>query len=138
MLADAIREERLLARMALLLAGLAAVLAAVGLYAVVAYSVAQRRREMGIRMALGARVATILGVVGKDAALLVGAGVVAGLSGAAVLSKLLESRLFGVERLDPLIYLAAGTLFATAAAVALWGPLRIAAKVSPAEALRQE
>jgi predicted permease len=136
--ADTISEERLLARMAILLAALAGLLAAVGLYAVVSYSVAQRTREIGIRMALGARMGAIVRLVSRGAAALVAAGIGLGTVIAVVGSRILENRLFGVERLDPMVYAAAAALFAIAAAAALWGPVRAAGGVQPTEALRQE
>jgi predicted permease len=136
--AETISEERLLARMAMLLAALAAVLAAVGLYAVVSYSVAQRTREIGIRMALGARLRAIVALVSREATPLVGGGILLGVLVAIGASRVLESRLFGVARLDPLVYGAAAGLFALTAAIALWGPLRTAGRVDPTEALRHE
>lgn len=136
--ANTINEERLLARMTMLLATLAGVLAAVGLYAVVSYSVAQRTREIGIRMALGARLGAIVRLVSRDAAVLIAVGIGLGTLIAVAGSRILESRLFGVGRLDPAVYGAAAALFAIAAAVALWGPLRAAGGVQPTEALRQD
>ena len=135
---NTINEERLLARMALLLAALAAVLAAVGLYAVVSYSVAQRTREIGIRMALGARMAAIARLVSREATPLVAGGILLGIMIAIGGSGVLASRLYGVERFDPAVYAVAAGVFLIAAAIALWGPVRAAGGVDPMEALREE
>jgi predicted permease len=119
-------------------AALALMLAAVGLYGVVSYSVAQRRREIGVRMALGASARSVLRLVAAQGLkpALVGAAV--GLVGAMVLTRLMGSMLFGVAPSDPLAVLGAAALLAGVAALASVVPARRVLRVHPAEALRAE
>ncbi|HZL92372.1 MAG TPA: FtsX-like permease family protein, partial [Vicinamibacterales bacterium] len=113
-------------------------LAVIGIYGVMTYSVAQRTREIGIRVALGARRAQVVALVlGQSAAFTV-AGIVLGLSGAAMLSRYLEGLLFGVTPLDPATFVAATVLFALVALLAAYGPVRRATGVDPLVALRAE
>lgn len=139
---DAIREEvgreELFARVLRLLAILATALAAVGLYGLVSYSVVQRTREIGIRVALGARVGAVVGLVARQFALLVAIGTIAGLLGAVALSRLLASQLFGVAPLDPLTYAMAATILALVALIASIIPARAATRVDPVHALKAE
>jgi putative ABC transport system permease protein len=133
-----IAEERLLARLLSLFAALAIVLAGIGLYGVVAYSVARRRREMGIRVALGARTGEVVRLVADQSLKLVAAGALLGTLGGYVLSNALGSRIFGVTPLDPATYIAAILTFAAVAALASALPARSATRVDPIETLRQE
>jgi putative ABC transport system permease protein len=112
-------------------------LAALGIYGVMASVVAARRREVGVRLALGARPADELGRVFVHAARLAGPGLVAGLVLAAALSRLARSLLFEVSPGDPLIYLAAAGIVLTAAALAVWIPARRATRVDPISVLRE-
>jgi predicted permease len=131
-------EQRLFARLLSLLSSIAVLLAAVGLYGVIAYTVAARTRELGIRMALGARTTRIVRQVLGQAAWLVGIGVALGLSGALVLARILEARLFGVSPMDPVTYLSATLLFALVSLAACLAPLRAATRVDPIVALRSD
>lgn len=137
-IAGNVREERLLARMAVLLALLAGFLSTLGLYAVASYAVAQRTREIGIRMALGARIGIIARLVSRESVVVVGTGIALGTVLAILGTSVLESRLYGVERLNPWVFAAAAALFTGATMAALWGPVRAAGRVDPAEALRQD
>jgi hypothetical protein len=135
---DIHEERRLFSRLLGLLSAVAVVLAAVGLYGVAAFGVAGRRREFGVRMALGAEAARLARIVLADAAVLVTAGTALGLGGAWVLSEALRSRLFGVAPLDPASWLGAALLLAAVAAVACWIPAWRAMRVDPAVTLRDE
>lgn len=132
------RQERMFLRLVGLLGALAISLAAVGLYGVTAFSVAQRRREIGIRIALGAGVRAVIETVTRQAAVIVAAGVVLGLLAAAAFARALESMLFGVQPLDAKSYVGAAILFAAVAIIACIIPARSAALVDPTEALRAE
>jgi putative ABC transport system permease protein len=116
----------------------AVVLAAIGIYGVIAYTVAQRRRELGIRMALGAARARVVGMVVLDAAGLGAVGVVAGLAGAFVLTRLITSLLFEVSATDPWTFAAAAALLLIVALTAACLPAHRASRVDPASALRCE
>lgn len=113
----------------------ALLLAVVGLYGVVAYSVSQRTREIGIRIALGARRASVLGLVLAESAPVVGFGVLVGLAGALVASRLLDPLLFGVDARDPLVFALVPLLLAAVATLAILVPARRAARVDPVKAL---
>jgi putative ABC transport system permease protein len=135
-LGNAFTEQRALGRLLGLLSTLAAILASVGLYSVIAFSVAQRRREFGIRVALGAEDHRIAGLVLSDAASIVAVGTATGFIGAYMLSILLANRLYGVTQMDPISYVGAGALFAVVAGVACWTPARTAMRSDPLETLR--
>nr|MDQ6925767.1 FtsX-like permease family protein [Candidatus Eremiobacteraeota bacterium] len=113
-------------------------LAAAGVYAVLAYAVARRRREMGVRMALGARGADIVRLVVREGAVLAGIGVVAGIAGAALLTRALRTVLYGVTAADPVSFALAAAALTGVALFAAWLPARRAARVDPAIALRAE
>jgi predicted permease len=119
-------------------AGLAMVLAAIGIYGVMAYLVNQGTREMGIRMALGATPRNILALVVKSGMLLALSGVSIGLAGAAVLTRLMRSLLYGVSALDPFTYLAISGLLLLIVLLACYIPARRAARVDPMVSLRCE
>ena len=118
--------------------GMALLLGVVGLYGVIAYSVSQRTREIGIRMALGAQRDDVTRMFVRHGLALVGIGVVCGLASAAVTMSLMRSLLFGVKPGDPMTYLAVSTGLIATAVVASYIPSRRAAKVDPSEALRAE
>lgn len=117
-------------------ATLALLLAAVGVYGVISYSVTQRTREIGIRMALGAARLTVLRMIVAAAMTLVGAGVLAGMAGAWLLSRLIQNLLFGVEPSDPLTFAAVAAVLGVVAACAALLPAARATRVDPAVALR--
>ncbi|MFY2558128.1 ABC transporter permease [Corallococcus terminator] len=121
-----------------LLAGLGLSLAGVGLYGVVAYSVSQRTRELGIRMALGATDSQVLRLVVGQGARLATVGVGVGLVGAALLARSLSGMLYGVHAFDVATFLAVPGLLGVVALLASWLPARRALQVSPSEALRSE
>jgi putative ABC transport system permease protein len=118
--------------------GMALVIGVIGLYAVVAYTVAQRRREVGIRMALGAEASAIKRMFLRYGVAFAGAGIVVGLAAAAALSRVLSSLLYGVSALDPVTYVAVPVALLLAVLAACYIPARRAAAVDPAEALRME
>jgi predicted permease len=119
-------------------AGVALVLGGVGVYGVVAYAVARRTREIGVRMALGARARDVLVMVLREGGVLVTAGVVLGLLGALAASRLLAGFLFGVSTTDPAVFMAVPSLLAVVALGACVVPARRAARVDPVRALRLE
>jgi len=117
---------------------LALLLAAIGLYGVKSYVVAQRTREIGIRMALGARRADVLAMVLKEGAILSAAGVAVGLPLAALLGFALSRMLYDVKPLDPVVFISAPLVLGVAALLASWLPARRATRVTPLTALRRE
>jgi Acidobacterial duplicated orphan permease len=122
----------------LIFAGLALLLAAVGIYGVLAYSVAQRTREIGIRMALGANARSVLQMVLGQGAKVTGVGLVIGAAGAFLLTRAMASMLFEVKPHDPLVFLATGALLAAVALVASFIPSLRAVWIHPSEALRHD
>lgn len=119
-------------------ASFAVVLAAMGIYAVVAYGVARRTREIGVRIALGARNADVLGTVSRESAVLAAAGIVVGLGLSTVFTRSLESMLYGIDPLDPWVFATAAVGFGAVVALATYIPARRATRVDPMLALRSE
>jgi putative ABC transport system permease protein len=117
---------------------IAVLLAAIGLYGVLAYSVARRTREIGVRMALGAQKGHVLGLIVRESAAVVGLGALIGGAGALAAGKAAASLLFGIGPLDPVALGAAALVLALVCAVATLLPARRAARVDPAVALRAE
>jgi putative ABC transport system permease protein len=117
---------------------LALVLATIGLYGVIAYAALGRLREIGVRFALGAQRADIRSLIVGHGLRLLGAGLLIGTTGAVAFSRLLRSFLFGVDPLDPAIYLAVGGVLALAALLAAWLPARRASRVDPIVILRTD
>jgi predicted permease len=137
-IAENLMGERLLALLSLCFGGLAALLAGIGLYGVLAYQVVQRRREIGIRVALGASPNNVRWLVMGQGLRLTGLGIVLGLGGGYALAKLLTSMLFGVAGSDPMSYVIAALLLLVVALLACYWPARRATKVDPMIALRTE
>lgn len=127
--------------LAVAVAGFAAagfLLAAIGIYGVISYGVSERTREIGIRIALGARSGRVVRMIVSEGARVAGAGLLAGTAAAAVLGRLLTSALFGVRPADPLTFAVVGALLFGAALAASWLPARRASRIDPMQALRQE
>jgi len=116
----------------------AAALSAIGLYGVLAYGVARRTAEIGVRMALGAEAETIRRLVLRRGMGLFAAGLLVGLGGATVLARFLDSMLYGVTSLDPATYVSAAVLFSLIVTFACLVPARRATRVDPMVALRCE
>jgi len=121
-----------------LFALLAVTLAVVGLYAVVSYSVAERIHEMGLRLALGARPANLLGLILREGLRLVGLGVALGVAAALLLTRFLEALLFGVRARDTMTFVLASGILLAAGVLGCLAPARRAMRVDPAIALRAE
>jgi putative ABC transport system permease protein len=117
---------------------LALSLACLGIYGVMSYGVAQRRQEIGVRIALGAGAASVVGLLVKQGGMLVLAGLVFGLAGALALTRLLRNQLFGIEATDPATFAAVATLLLATALAATWLPAWRAANLDPVKALREE
>jgi ABC-type antimicrobial peptide transport system permease subunit len=119
-------------------AGIATALAAIGIYGVIAYAVAQRTHEIGVRMALGARTRDVIRLTVGGSLILTAIGIALGLAAAVWLTRFLEGMLFGVTPLDFPTFAVVAAAFATLAGVASFLPARRAAKVDPLVALRCE
>ena len=119
-------------------ASMALLLGIVGIYGVISYTVTQRRREIGIRAALGAQRGELKTMFVRHALVLAGIGVVIGLGTAAGLTRLMSSLLYGITPLDPVTYVAVPLVLVTATVLASYLPARHAASVEPVEALRAE
>ena len=133
-----IAPERLTFTLVTLFAVVALSLAVIGLYGVLAYAVAQRRREIGVRMALGAQQRDVLGLVIGQGMKLVLVGAALGLFGAFALMRILVRLLFEVKPSDPPTFIAVPLALAIVSFFACWLPARRAAKIDPMDALRYE
>ena len=118
--------------------GMALLLGIIGIYGVISYSVSQRTREIGIRIALGAQQGTLKAMVVRHGVLLAAIGVALGLAAAAGLTRIMTSFLFEISPVDPLTYCAVSAGLLAAAAAASYMPAHRASAVSPSEALRAE
>jgi predicted permease len=132
------RFDRLMSMLSASFAILATILAAVGLYAVLAFAVAQRKRELGLRLALGAQPARLRSLVLSQVLRLAVIGGAVGLLGALAVGRVAEAQLYGLSGYDPLIIAAAVVALAVVVFVASWLPARRASRVAPMEALRYE
>jgi putative ABC transport system permease protein len=137
-LAGSISTERLMAWLLFAFAAVALVMAAAGLYGVIAYAVTQRTQEIGIRMALGADPGAVVRLVAVEGMRLTAVGMVAGTVAAALMSRAMRGMLFDVSPADPATYVAVLAIFAATACAALIVPARRALRVDPLVALRAE
>jgi putative ABC transport system permease protein len=135
---ESLASRRLNLWLLTIFAGIALVLSASGLYGVISYLVAQRTREIGMRIALGAQTRDVIGLVMRQGASLTGAGILVGLLGAFSFTRVLQSILYGVSARDPLTYAALAALLAAIALLATWLPAVRAARVDPILSIRSE
>ena len=138
LLSNAVSRPRLYAALAGSFSGVALLIATIGLYGTVAYSVAQRTREIGIRVALGARRGQVMTVVLSRSAMVIVIGLVVGCAGALLLTRYLEGMLFGLSPFDTTTFVGVGFLFGGVATIATWAPARRALSVDPVVALRHD
>jgi ABC-type antimicrobial peptide transport system permease subunit len=137
-LSSTLAQRRFLMFLLAMFAGVATVLAGVGIYGVMAYLVGRRTREIGIRVAMGAPRTSVVGSVLRDAVPQVAGGVAVGIFGAFTLSRFLRSQLFGLEPTDPATFAAVSLLLVLVALVASFVPARRAVAVQPSVALRED
>ena len=133
-----INQEIVFARLCSAFAILALTIACVGLYATMAYTVARRTGEIGLRLALGAGRGAVIWMILRDVCALAAVGLTIGLSGALAASRLIESLLFDTKPNDPRTVAAAAAILLTAALVAGYGPARRASRIDPLTALRHD
>src|SRR5437773_2487967 len=138
MVSESVAPRRFQMLLALLFAGSALFLASLGIYGVIAYSIEQRRRELGIRSALGAQVSDLHRMILRQGMTPVAAGLLTGLSGSLVIGRLIESLLFGVKAADPMTMGTVAFLVTIVALLACFIPSRRASRVDPMVALRYE
>jgi putative ABC transport system permease protein len=131
-------EKRFVMVLLATFAGLALLLAAAGIYGVLAYSVSQRTREIGIRMAIGATAGNVLRMVVREGMILTSIGLAVGLAGAFALTRLLQGLVFGVSTMDAATFIGGVAVLAIASLAASWLPARRAAGLEPLAALREE
>jgi len=138
MIDRALGQPRFYVLLLTIFAALAVVLAVVGIYGVIAYTVQQRTREIGIRIALGASHGRVVGMVVRGGLLLALAGIALGSAGAYAMTRVLQSLLYGVGARDPMTFVAVAALLGVVAVLASWLPARRAARVDPLSAMRAE
>jgi putative ABC transport system permease protein len=137
-MSGAASRPRFLTLLLTLFAGTALALAAVGIYGVISYSVAQRTSEFGIRMAMGAQPSDVLAMVLRQGVLLGAIGVAVGAAGALALTRLISGLLFGISSFDPLTFVVMAAVLIAVTLAACWAPARRATRVDPMIALRYE
>jgi putative ABC transport system permease protein len=130
--------DRIIAMLSSFFGGLALLLASIGLYGLMTCSVARRRSEIGLRMALGARPSGILGLILRQTAGMLAAGLVVGIPAALAASRLVSGIVFGVAGNDPLVVVLSCSILIAVAAIAVYGPARRASRIDPMAALRSE
>jgi predicted permease len=135
---DNVYSERLLAMLSSAFGALATLLAAIGLYGVVAYAVTRRTAEIGVRMALGALPGDVMRMVLAEAGKLALAGIAVGVAATLALSRLVQTQLFGVQAADPRILIGAAAFLSVVAMAAAFVPGRRASRISPVQALKYE
>ncbi|HEX3877892.1 MAG TPA: ABC transporter permease, partial [Bryobacteraceae bacterium] len=138
MVSDSIARPRLDAAIMAIFGAIALTLACLGIYAVISYSVEQRRREMGVRLALGAPPANLLAMVLGEGLVLAAAGIGAGVLAALALTRYLASLLYGVKPADPVVFASVAGILATSALAGCYFPARRATRVDPMVVLREE
>jgi predicted lysophospholipase L1 biosynthesis ABC-type transport system permease subunit len=138
LLSDAIGRWRFNMLLLVSFAGIALFLAAVGIYGVISYTVAQRTHEIGVRMALGAGRASVLWMVLKEGGFLLGGGTIFGLCGITLISRILKGFLYGVTVGNPMILAGVVGLICSVGLIAAWRPACRAASIDPVQALRSE
>jgi putative ABC transport system permease protein len=135
---ESIQSQRAMAWLAAIFGGIAALLAGIGLYGILAYSTAQRTREIGIRMALGAQRGTVVRLILRETLMLAGIAVGVTIPVALLAMRAVRSQLFGVSFVDPAVYITGVLAICVVAALAAFVPARRAASVDPSRALRTE
>jgi putative ABC transport system permease protein len=138
LVASSVARPRFYAVLLGVFAGVAGMLAAIGIYGVLAYAVVERTREIGIRLALGAQRRNVLALVLRTGAILTTLGIALGLTGAVAATRVLQSMLFGVAPLDPTTFVAVAVSFGAVATLASYVPARRATRVDPMVALRND
>jgi ABC-type antimicrobial peptide transport system permease subunit len=133
-----LRNERIFALLTASFGVLALVLASIGIYGILAYSVSRRINEIGIRMALGARGAQVMRMILSEAGIMAIIGIITGLAAALAMGKVVASQLYGLKPSDPLTLTAASAVLIATAVAASWIPARRAATIDPMKALRHE
>jgi putative ABC transport system permease protein len=126
------------ALMAGIFGGLALLLAAIGIYGVIYYTVSRRMQEMGIRMALGASGGDVKRLVLKEGLTVTAVGLILGIGGALALSRQLQDLIYGISTVDPVTYIAAILVIPAAALIGCWKPASKAAGANPVDAIRME
>lgn len=138
LMSESMARRRLSMFLLAIFAGLALLLASVGLYGVMSYSVAQRSHEIGVRMALGAQIGNVIKLVVSHGLVLSLAGIVAGLAGSLLFAGFMSSLLFDTRAIDPLTFAAVAVILLPVALLACFVPAYRASRIDPANVLRQE
>ncbi len=135
---ERVAQDRLIANLTSIFGALALVLAAIGIYGVLAYGVSQRTSEIGIRMAVGAEARNVVGMILRETIVIILIGLTAGLIISVFVTRLIESRLFGLHAMDPIVLSGAVLIMSAIGLIAAYGPAWRASRIDPAIALRYE